>query len=58
LHATRAQTSARTSEQYACGLFEHSPVSLWVEDFTGIKRLRPRRLMAVARLFPWHRRAP
>ena len=27
------------SEQYARGLFEHSPVSLWVEDFSGIKRL-------------------
>src|SRR5213079_149584 len=23
----------RLSEQYALGLFEHSPVSLWVEDF-------------------------
>ena len=22
-----------------CGLFEHSPVSLWVEDFSGVKRL-------------------
>lgn len=27
------------SEQYARGLFEHSPVSLWVEDFSAIKRL-------------------
>jgi diguanylate cyclase (GGDEF)-like protein len=26
-------------EQYARGLFEHSPVSLWVEDFSAIKRL-------------------
>jgi diguanylate cyclase (GGDEF)-like protein len=34
--ARRAQA---LSEQYARGLFEHSPVSLWVEDFTGIKRL-------------------
>jgi diguanylate cyclase (GGDEF)-like protein len=38
-----ARESARRahalSEQYARGLFEHSPVSLWVEDFTGIKRL-------------------
>lgn len=25
------------SEQYARGLFEHSPVSLWVEDFSGVK---------------------
>ena len=38
-----ARESARRAhalaEQYARGLFEHSPVSLWVEDFTGIKRL-------------------
>lgn len=27
------------SEQYARGLFEHSPVSLWVEDFSSVKRL-------------------
>ena len=27
------------SENYARGLFEHSPVSLWVEDFSGVKRL-------------------
>jgi diguanylate cyclase (GGDEF)-like protein len=27
------------SEQYARGLFEHSPVSLWVEDFSCVKRL-------------------
>lgn len=27
------------SENYARGLFEHSPVSLWVEDFSSIKRL-------------------
>ncbi|MBB5214832.1 sensor domain-containing diguanylate cyclase [Parapusillimonas granuli] len=27
------------SEQYARGLFEQSPVSLWVEDFSAIKRL-------------------
>lgn len=27
------------SERYARDLFEHSPVSLWVEDFTAIKRL-------------------
>ncbi|MGF6598083.1 diguanylate cyclase (GGDEF)-like protein [Paraburkholderia sp. GAS448] len=26
-------------EQYARGLFEHSPVSLWVEDFSAVKRL-------------------
>ncbi len=27
------------SENYARGLFAHSPVSLWVEDFSGVKRL-------------------
>ena len=27
------------SEDYARGLFEHSPVSLWVEDFSSVKRL-------------------
>lgn len=27
------------SEQYARDLFEHSPVSLWVEDFSAVKRL-------------------
>jgi len=27
------------SERYASGLFEHSPVSLWVEDFSRIKEL-------------------
>lgn len=27
------------SERYAQGLFEHSPVSLWVEDFSAVKRL-------------------
>jgi diguanylate cyclase (GGDEF)-like protein len=27
------------SENFARGLFEHSPVSLWVEDFSGVKRL-------------------
>ena len=27
------------SENYARGLFTHSPVSLWVEDFSGVKRL-------------------
>jgi len=34
--ARREQTA---SENYARGLFEHSPVSLWVEDFSSIKRL-------------------
>lgn len=27
------------SERYAQGLFEHSPVSLWVEDFAAVKHL-------------------
>jgi len=27
------------SEDYARGLFEHSPISLWVEDFSGVKLL-------------------
>ncbi|RZI78450.1 MAG: diguanylate cyclase [Variovorax sp.] len=27
------------SERYARGLFDHSPVSLWVEDFSAVKRL-------------------
>jgi diguanylate cyclase (GGDEF)-like protein len=34
-----AQRKLALSEQYARGLFEHSPVSLWVEDFSGIKQL-------------------
>lgn len=34
--AQRAQVEAET---YARGLFEHSPVSLWVEDFSGVKML-------------------
>ena len=29
----------RRSEQYARDLFEHSPVSLWVEDFSAVKNL-------------------
>lgn len=39
---TERETARRKlagSERYARGLFEHSPVSLWVEDFTTIKRL-------------------
>jgi diguanylate cyclase (GGDEF)-like protein len=39
---TARETARRhlaTSELYARGLFEHSPVSLWVEDFSSIKRL-------------------
>ena len=34
---TRRRLTA--SENYAFGLFAHSPVSLWVEDFSGVKRL-------------------
>lgn len=39
---TQQHNSARQiqrSEQYARGLFEHSPVSLWVEDFSVVKSL-------------------
>ena len=39
---TERETARRrqaASERYARGLFEHSPVSLWVEDFSSIKRL-------------------
>lgn len=35
----QAQERLRRSERYAQGLFEHSPVSLWVEDFSAVKRL-------------------
>ena len=34
-----ARRRQAASEQYARGLFEHSPVSLWVEDFSAIKTL-------------------
>ena len=36
---TRGRRELQRSEQYARDLFEHSPVSLWVEDFTAVKRL-------------------
>jgi diguanylate cyclase (GGDEF)-like protein len=39
---TERETARReqaVSAGYARGLFEHSPVSLWVEDFSSIKRL-------------------
>jgi diguanylate cyclase (GGDEF)-like protein/PAS domain S-box-containing protein len=39
---TERETARRhhaASEAYARGLFEHSPVSLWVEDFSSIKTL-------------------
>ncbi|MBY4895691.1 GGDEF domain-containing protein [Cupriavidus sp. AU9028] len=35
----RAERELRQSRQYAVGLFEHSPVSLWVEDFSSVKVL-------------------
>lgn len=35
----RADRALAASERYARGLFEHSPVSLWVEDYTGIRTL-------------------
>lgn len=34
-----AQREQLQHKQYAEGLFEHSPVSLWVEDFSRIKQL-------------------
>ncbi|WP_262032049.1 GGDEF domain-containing protein [Microvirga sp. Mcv34] len=39
---TERETARRqlaASETYARGLFEHSPVSLWVEDFSSVKHL-------------------
>ncbi len=39
---TERETARRKltqSESYASGLFAHSPVSLWVEDFSGVKKL-------------------
>ncbi len=33
----RATRALVRSESYARGLFEHSPVSLWVEDFSAVK---------------------
>ncbi len=37
--ATHAQQHLAVSEQYARDLFDYSPVSLWVEDFSGVRRL-------------------
>jgi PAS domain-containing protein len=34
-----ARRRSAASEQYARGLFEHSPVSLWVEDFSLVKQM-------------------
>ena len=36
---TKATTLLARSERHARDLFEHSPVSLWVEDFSAVKRL-------------------
>ena len=39
---TERETARRQSAEsanYALGLFQHSPVSLWVEDFSSVKRL-------------------
>ncbi|HLW90900.1 MAG TPA: sensor domain-containing diguanylate cyclase [Roseiarcus sp.] len=39
---TERETTRRkltVSEDYARGLFEHSPISLWVEDFSRVKQL-------------------
>jgi diguanylate cyclase (GGDEF)-like protein/PAS domain S-box-containing protein len=35
----RAEQLRLESERYARGLFDHSPVSLWVEDFSAVKDL-------------------
>lgn len=34
-----AERQLAQSEQFALGLFEHSPVSLWLEDFSTIRQL-------------------
>lgn len=39
LVVTEDVTHRETARRHAGGLFEHSPVSLWVEDFSGIKTL-------------------
>ncbi len=36
---TQVQSELQHSERYARNLFEYSPVSLWVEDFSGVKVL-------------------
>lgn len=41
-NVTERETARRKlthSEDYARGLFEYSPISLWVEDFSAVKRL-------------------
>ncbi|MCB1464711.1 MAG: diguanylate cyclase [Nitratireductor sp.] len=39
LLTTEDVTEREEARRYAEGVFEHSPVSLWVEDFSGIKAL-------------------
>ncbi|AVO43038.1 MAG: sensor domain-containing diguanylate cyclase [Simplicispira suum] len=36
---TQSTRHLQRSERYARDLFDHSPVSLWVEDFSAVKRL-------------------
>ena len=38
-HQIEGARRVQRSEQYARDLFEHSPVSLWVEDFSAVKSL-------------------
>ena len=53
-----ARRRLAVSEEYARGLFEHSPVSLWVEDFSAIRAAARRRARPRHRGFPhFHRRA-
>jgi diguanylate cyclase (GGDEF)-like protein len=35
----KAERALQASEAHARGLFDHSPISLWVEDYSGIKTL-------------------
>jgi diguanylate cyclase (GGDEF)-like protein len=35
----QARRAEQENRRYAEGVFEHSPVSLWIEDFSGIHRL-------------------
>ncbi len=39
LLTTEDVTAREDARRYAEGVFEHSPVSLWVEDFSGVKNL-------------------
>ena len=41
-NVTEREAARRAEEEhrrYAEGVFEHSPVSLWIEDFSGIQAL-------------------